>query len=1187
MLFRTIKTLKMMNLLHLFMPKASLILLLVGFFFTTHSQTGMQDVSWFELDPPKLGTDQYEAKNVAVDMLDNGKIILSYTTYPGQKFTVNKFDILTNDWEEVDTFQINTGIGSEVNRIISYTNGNKLFYAILRQNTSLPLLTLIEFDENEELTVHFQNEPVNIYEFFKFDMTYDAVNEIVYFSALTSNFASTVYAHQIGISGIVQPLVLNNTNAVPVAAIDAVNNLFYWATVNTNDEIFIYSGGLVSNPANLTLTSQGNLNTNLFANPAIAGELFMIDKNNGAPDLVFKFNLENPNDGTYRVNLGTLTGELQIDANEQIFGSMVDNIVFSQGLAVTGRGDNTYLYGYHDWETPAYALEVSASGNEVLVAADNNPATNEGIDNQNSVKIGSSPLYDRLVGYYRGYGYSPETPGRFTITNRVPSVQSIATVSQGCFAQNSTGIFAELILFDDPDGDIVDIVANSVQSNGGGTVGAMQDINGNWQLFGNFDQPGVVEISFAFTDGLDTLFHQFNYDPGQEPTLDFKESMFNFCFSDLPLQSSDLLNELASGELSLLWEPTLNQDEITWADFENNQYIFEDEAVISFQTIDENGCEYEYISYVMLFENPTITMAVQPSSCGQNDGSATATVTGANGNFTEYWSTGANTTNAISNLAPGTYFYNIEDDMGCKATAQANVQATGLVVNGTVSGPTCHNGNDGIIDLNLSGFTNPTLLWSTGQGSTTISGLSAGTYEVTVWDDPNCKVTASFTLANPAQFSVDFDITLPTTCSANDGEITVASENNASGNVTYVWTGGATGNSFSGIGNGVYTVTAQDGACTFSQEFTINSASGPTAMANVKHADCGISNGAISLITMPNAGEEITGIEWDNGATSQNIGALSPGIYAVEITQSDGCVSTFEFEVRTKRPEMQEICMVSVDSLTNTNLVIWEKPTAADIDYYNIYRETVVGEFMRVGQVSYADISVFNDVVASPQVRSWRYRISAVNTCGVESHLSPIHKTVHVVMEDLGAGLFAVKWDNYEGMNYSEYTCVRRTALGDWEITLPVALHPYYIDEPPTTQNLDYFIEIEPEESCFADFGRAKNYNSSRSNRRKNVFNPGDGTGDPNNDLEQFENPNFGVEIFPNPSNGLFNLNLTVLLPNTSIIVEVTDLTGRTILLPAIKDGMNAIDLSRQAAGSYIIKVTDGSYLQSFKVVKQ
>lgn len=1176
-----------MNLLQKFTSRTLLLVLLLGTVFAVQSQTGMEDVTWYELDPPNLGTDNYEAKNVAVDMLDNGKIILAYTTYPGQRFVVNKFDILTNDWEEVDTFQINTTQGFETNRIVSYTNGTKIFYAILRQNTSIPLLSIIELDENEELIVHVQNEPVDIYEFFKFDMTYDATNEIVYISAWNSSFASTIYAHQIGLAGLIQPLVLQNTNAVPGIAIDAVNSLLYWATVNTGDEITIYSGALVSDPNNLSLASQGYLTTNLFANPATAGELFMVEKNNGAPDLVFKLNLETPNDGTYRVNLGTLTGELQVDANEQLIGSMSGDIIFSEGLALSGRGDNTYLYGYHQWDDPAYAIELFPNGDEVLVAADNNAFTNEGIENQNSVKLGSSPLYDRLVGYYRGDGYSPETPGRFTITNRSPIVQDITTVSQGCFASLSSGVFATAVLFDDPDGDGVEIVAGSVTTSGNGTVGAMQDINGTWQLYGNFDQPGQVLISFDFTDGLDTLNHEFNYDPGQEPTLDFKETMFNFCFSDLPLQSSDLLNESATGELSFLWEPTLNQDEIIWADFESYQYVFGDEAVISFNTVDENGCEYEYISYIMLFDNPTITMSVQPSSCGENDGSASAAVTGANGTITEYWSTGDNSISSISDLAPGTYYYNIEDEMGCKATAQANVQATGLTVNGTVSAPTCHNGNDGSIDLSLSGFTDPTLLWSTGQGSTTISDLSPGTYEVTVWDNPDCKVTETFTLANPDKFSVDFDITLPSTCSSSDGTISMVSENNASAAVNYNWSTGATGNTLTGIDNGIYLVTAQDGACSFTQAFTINSASGPTAIANIKHSDCEDDNGEISLITTASAGEEITGVEWDNGVTTHTLSGLSADVYGVEITQSDGCSSTYEFEVKTKRPAMQEICMVSVDSLTNTNLVIWEKPTAEDIDYYNIYRETVVGEFQKVGEVSYADISVFNDVVASPQVRSWRYRISAVNTCGVESHLSPAHKTIHVVMQDLGAGLFQVNWDNYEGMDYTEYKCIRRTALGDWDITLPVTLHPFYIDEPPTDQNLDYFIEIEPEEDCFADFGRAKNYNSTRSNRRKNAFNPGDGTGDPNNDLNEFENPNFGVEIFPNPSSGLFNLNLTVLRPNAQVVVEVTDLMGRTIQLPTVKEGLNAINLSQQAAGSYIIKVTDGDYLQSFKVVKQ
>lgn len=56
--------------------------------------------------------------------------------------------------------------------------------------------------------------------------------------------------------------------------------------------------------------------------------------------------------------------------------------------------------------------------------------------------------------------------------------------------------------------------------------------------------------------------------------------------------------------------------------------------------------------------------------------------------------------------------------------------------------------------------------------------------------------------------------------------------------------------------------------------------------------------------------------------------------------------------------------------------------------------------------------------------------------------------------------------------------------------------------------------------------------------------------------------------------------------PETNTI-DITSVTGRTIQLISVNEGMNSIDLSKQAAGSYIIKVSDGDFLQSFKLIKK
>lgn len=301
--------------------------------------------------------------------------------------------------------------------------------------------------------------------------------------------------------------------------------------------------------------------------------------------------------------------------------------------------------------------------------------------------------------------------------------------------------------------------------------------------------------------------------------------------------------------------------------------------------------------------------------------------------------------------------------------------------------------------------------------------------------------------------------------------------------------------------------------------------------------------------------------------------------------------STFSWELGTLPLDRPEICIVSVDSVTTTNLIVWEKPVTNDIDHYRIYRETSqAGLFMLIDTVHYSNISVFNDVVASPRTRSWRYRISSVNQCGIESAPSNIHKTIHSVIQDIGAGEYKVTWDNYEGIPYSDYDVLRYTDQSGWEVILanvPYNALPFTVDQPLSIDGLDYIIEIDPGFQCTATFGKAQDYNSSRSNKARGVFNPGNGTGDPNNSIVELETDAFSALIYPNPSSGEFNIEVSSSsISNDEMNINILSMDGRLVYEGEIQNGLNTISLSDTQSGIYLIHIQKGNVSQVARIVK-
>ncbi len=142
---------------------------------------------------------------------------------------------------------------------------------------------------------------------------------------------------------------------------------------------------------------------------------------------------------------------------------------------------------------------------------------------------------------------------------------------------------------------------------------------------------------------------------------------------------------------------------------------------------------------------PLTVMATATASCrgAQPNGTAEAVAAGGTGPYSYTWSNGA-TTASISGLTASTYSVTVTDANGDTAMATAMVVQAGFITLDVTTTPVTGRPPNGTASAVPFGANGPfTYLWSNGETTATITGLSPGFYTVTVIDADGCTATAT------------------------------------------------------------------------------------------------------------------------------------------------------------------------------------------------------------------------------------------------------------------------------------------------------------------------------------------------------------------------------------------------------------------------------------------------------------
>ena len=302
----------------------------------------------------------------------------------------------------------------------------------------------------------------------------------------------------------------------------------------------------------------------------------------------------------------------------------------------------------------------------------------------------------------------------------------------------------------------------------------------------------------------------------------------------------------------------------------------------------------------------TITPSSTPTTCyGGADGIASVSVTGGSG-ITYDWG-GGHTTNSLSNVPAGVYVVTVSSTGGCSDTAHVTVgQPAQISISGAVTPVACSGHTDGSITASATnGVGSYTYSWTGSRSGATISGLAAGTYNVTVTDGHSCTNTDSFVVTTLSGVSA---IVVPVNPSSSGGTggASITSVTGGTGPYTLNWSAGtAAGDSVTGLQPGVYTVTVTDSrGCDQIDTFFVNKYNGvsnvnadisfaiypnPAKTEVVVDLQNNFSDASISLKDL--LGQTLLGTRASSSQTMLHLSPYMEGVYFIEVQQA-GRVAT-------------------------------------------------------------------------------------------------------------------------------------------------------------------------------------------------------------------------------------------------------------------------------------------------------
>ncbi|MFN8300126.1 MAG: PKD domain-containing protein [Chitinophagales bacterium] len=358
-------------------------------------------------------------------------------------------------------------------------------------------------------------------------------------------------------------------------------------------------------------------------------------------------------------------------------------------------------------------------------------------------------------------------------------------------------------------------------------------------------------------------------------------------------------------------------------------------GIYTITVTDNNNCTATASTTISGSGSLVATPAVTNALChGIANGSVTLSTTNGTGPYNYSWSTGATGATA-SNLAAGSYTATVTDANNCNTTVSVTVNepiALTILTNNQM--PTCHGSSNAASSVVVTGGTSAyTYAWSTGASTQSITGLTAGSYSVTVTDAHGCTVNSNVTIPEPSVITASATATDVTCFGNQNGTASVTAQGGTPG-YSYIWSNGNSGATANNLVAGSYTATITDShGCTTTVTTAVNQPTEIQFSTSSTDATTGLNNGTATVGNITGGASPYT-VLWSNGETALTATGLAGGSYTATITDSHGCTQTSTVIVNE---------VTGLNDLSNIlNFSIYPNPAKSNLTVKATFEENAV-----------------------------------------------------------------------------------------------------------------------------------------------------------------------------------------------------------------------------------------------------